>query len=96
MKKSEIREMIREELLKEKETGILYLGSNWDIDEKASIAGAINYFGSGDHPLATATDKSMKYFAKDYAKDCITKGLSKMSTKGKQLAKSILKKIENM
>ena len=54
--------------------------------------GAINFFGTGSHPMADA--KGLKYFKVDYLADIIVKNKSKLSGDAKKHLANLLKKLQ--
>ena len=66
---------------------------NLSVIELQLISGAINHFGEGSHPVAKSSQDSINYFKKEYINECLTKGLPRMSNKGKAIARNILDKV---
>ena len=54
--------------------------------------GAINFFGTGSHPMADA--KGLKYFKVEYLADIIAKNKSKLSGDAKKHLANLLKKLQ--
>jgi hypothetical protein len=54
--------------------------------------GAINFFGTGSHPMASA--KTLKYFKVEYLADIIAKNKSKLSGDAKKHLANLLKKLQ--
>ena len=54
--------------------------------------GAINFFGTGSHPMADA--KTLKYFKVEYLADIIAKNKSKLSGDAKKHLANLLKKLQ--
>ena len=54
--------------------------------------GAINFFGTGSHPMADA--KGLKYFKVDYLADIIAKNKNKLASDAKKHLANLLKKLQ--
>jgi hypothetical protein len=72
-------------------------GTNIDVhalnsSEIQLAVGAINFFGTGSHPMADA--KGLKYFKVDYLADIIVKNKSKLSGDAKKHLANLLKKLQ--
>ena len=74
-------------------------GTNTNINTNALsqseiqlAVGAINFFGTGSHPMADA--KGLKYFKVDYLADIIVKNKSKLSGDAKKHLANLLKKLQ--
>ena len=72
-------------------------GTNIDVhalnsSEIQLAVGAINFFGTGSHPMADA--KGLKYFKVEYLADIIVKNKSKLSGDAKKHLANLLKKLQ--